>query len=254
MSGGPGVRRVLITGASRGLGRALAEEMAERGHTVVACARSQGQLDDLRSTIGPRHRVAVVDVRDEAAVAAWMRDVLAEGTPDLAILGAGVANRNAPLWEVPADELRAVIDTAVPGTANVIRALVPAMASAGGGVIVAMSSGLGRSVAPQLAPYCAAKWAIEGMIGALARELPPGVTALTVEPGMIRTDMLRQYLGTGADAYPAADGWAAHAADFLLALDGRHNGQALSIGQRTSRESRGFAARAVSRLRGGSDR
>src|SRR6185295_7668060 len=97
-------------------------------------------------------------------------------------------NANAPLWRVPVEEFDQVIDVNIKGVANVIRAFLPAMIERGNGVVVNFSSGWGRSTAADVAPYCATKWAIEGLTQALAQELPKGMAAVPVNPGIIDTD------------------------------------------------------------------
>lgn len=255
MSGPPTRRCALITGVSRGLGRALAVELARRGHAVIGCARSERALEELGTELGTElggdHRLAVVDVTDEEAVQRWLAPLAGEWLPDVVLMNAGVANDAAPLWEIPAAELQRVVRVATDGIGNVVRALVPRLAARGSGVLVAMSSGLGRSAARGMAPYCAAKWAIEGMMAALALDLPHGLAAATLDPGMVRTDMLRQYLGRGAQSHPAPEAWAVEAATLLLSLDGTSNGAALSVGRNAQGGPRGFAARAIARMRGG---
>jgi NAD(P)-dependent dehydrogenase (short-subunit alcohol dehydrogenase family) len=140
--------------------------------------------------------------------------------------------------------MAAVVDTALMGSAHVIRAVLPAMAARGRGVLVGVSSGLGRSVARGMAPYCAAKWGLEGLMRALALDLPPGLAAVTLDPGAIDTEMLRRYIGESARQHPPPATWAATAVPWLLALDGRVNGQALTL-----RGGATLAARALSRLR-----
>ena len=85
---------------------------------------------------------------------------------------AATINRNAPLWKVPAEEFSRVIDVNVKGVVNVIRHLLPAMIERSHGVVVNFSSWWGRSGAAEVAPYCATKWAIEGLTRAMAAELP----------------------------------------------------------------------------------
>jgi NAD(P)-dependent dehydrogenase (short-subunit alcohol dehydrogenase family) len=97
-------------------------------------------------------------------------------------------------------------------------------------VIVNFSSGWGRSVSPEVAPYCASKWAIEGLTKALAAELPEGMAAVPLNPGVIDTDMLRKCWGDGAAAHSNAAKWAETAAPFILGLGPRHNGQSVSVG------------------------
>ena len=96
------------------------------------------------------------------------------------------------------------------------------------GVIVNFSSGWGRSVSAEVAPYCATKWAIEGLTKALADELPPGMAAIPLNPGIINTDMLQSCFGGDADSYPDPAEWAKKAVPYLLSLGPRHTGQSLS--------------------------
>jgi len=112
---------------------------------------------------------------------------------------------------------------------NVIRRFVPAMVERGTGVIVNLSSGWGRSTSPEVAPYCASKYAIEGLTKSLAQELPGGMAAIPLNPGVIDTDMLRQAWADGAAAYVKADEWAETAAPFLLQLGPKDNGKSLSV-------------------------
>jgi NAD(P)-dependent dehydrogenase (short-subunit alcohol dehydrogenase family) len=221
---------IVLTGATRGLGRALVAAFSVGGHTVVGCGRSQGHVQELRHAFPDPHLFSALDVTDAAAVQAWAADVLPKvGPPDLLINNAALMNHTAPLWEVPTDEFNALIDVNVKGVFNVIKAFVPAMVKRKSGVIVNLSSGWGRSTAPEVAPYCASKYAIEGLTLALAQELPPGMAAVPLNPGVIDTDMLRQAWSNGASAYPKVDQWAKKAAPFLLGLGAKDNGRSLSV-------------------------
>jgi NAD(P)-dependent dehydrogenase (short-subunit alcohol dehydrogenase family) len=223
-------RTILVTGATRGLGRALVPHFVSAGHAVWGCGRGAEAVADLKQTYGGPHDFAAVDVRDGPAVRAWADRLLsAFGPPDLLINNAALMNDPAPLWEVPAEQFDALIDVNVKGVANVIRAFVPAMVARGRGVIVNLSSGWGRSTSPEVAPYCASKYAIEGLTLALAQELPRGMTALPLNPGVIDTDMLRQAWADDAGAYPKADQWAKRAAPFLLGLGPKDNGRSLTV-------------------------
>jgi NAD(P)-dependent dehydrogenase (short-subunit alcohol dehydrogenase family) len=224
-------RTIVLTGATRGLGHALVPRFAALGHTVLGCGRSPDQVAALRREFGPPHAFAVVDVADDAAVAAWAHKLLrTHPAPDLLINNAALINANAPLWEVPVAEFDALIDVNIKGVANVLRHFLPAMIARGSGVVVNLSSGWGRSTAPDVAPYCASKWAIEGLTRALAQELPRGLAAVPLNPGVIDTDMLRSCFGESAGSYPSPEEWAKRAAPFLLKLGPRDNGQPLTVG------------------------
>lgn len=223
-------RVIVITGVTRGLGRALAERFLAEGHVVAGCGRSPAVTLGWSTPEGGRADFQVVDVRSNLEVGRWAARVLAAmGPPDLLLNNAAVINPNAPLWELDAEAFDAVIDTNIKGVANVLRHFLPAMTPRGRGVIVNFSSGWGRSVDAEVAPYCASKWAIEGLTQALALELPSGMAALPLNPGIIDTEMLRSCFGTAAGGYPDPEDWAVRAAPFLLSLDQRHNGQALTV-------------------------
>ena len=223
--------KIVITGATRGLGRALAEEFIRLGHTVLGCGRGGEAIFDLRMKYEAPDDFSVVDVAQDSKVALWAAKVLEAGSPpDLLINNAGLMNRLSPLWEQEDREFTKVVDVNVRSVANVIRHFVPAMVQAGRGVIVNLSSGWGRSVARDVAPYCATKYAVEGLTKALAEELPEGMAAIPLNPGVIDTDMLRSCFGAQASAYPKPAAWARPAADFLLGLGPDANGQALTVG------------------------
>ncbi len=223
-------KRIVITGVSRGLGLAMVERFIDLGHVVAGCARSAVAVQQLNERFGNLHDFQTVDVSDDAHVHRWARQVLANGdAPDLLINNAALINSNALLWQVPAEEFTRVIDVNIKGVFHVIRYLVPSMIEQGQGVIVNFSSGWGRSTAPEVAPYCATKWAIEGLTKALAEELPPGLAAVPVNPGVVHTEMLETCLGTDAATYPSPEQWAERAVGFLLTLGAEHNGQSLSV-------------------------
>ncbi len=222
-------KKILITGVTRGLGRALAEWYIANGHTVIGCGRSAEVLN-LRFTFPAPHDFTALDVVEENKVALWAEKVLAvHGAPDLLINNAALMNTPAPLWSVPAREFNQLVDVNLKGVANVIRHFVPAMVARKTGVIVNLSSGWGRSTSPGVAPYCASKYAIEGLTKALAQELPAGMAAVPLNPGVIDTDMLRQAWSEGAASYPKAEAWAKIAAPFILKLGPKDNGQSASV-------------------------
>ena len=220
---------VVITGATRGLGRAMVDEFARLGHTVLGCGRSKDGIEQLRRRAGPPHDFAVVDVAAEEEVKAWAGRLLRlQGPPELVLNNAGVINKNARLWEISGREFGQVMGVNVNGVANIIRYFVPGMVQRKRGVIVNFSSGWGRSTDAEVAPYCASKWAIEGLTQALAQELPSGMAAVALNPGIINTEMLQSCFGGSACGYPAPAEWAKRAVPFLLKLGPGDNGKALT--------------------------
>ena len=220
---------VLITGVTRGLGRAMVDEFARLGHTVFGCGRSESVIDQLRRQVGSPHEFATVDIASDEEVKAWASRLLSShGPPDLVLNNAGVINRNARLWEIDAREFSEVIDVNVKGTVNVIRHFVPGMIKRKGGVIVNFSSGWGRYTDAEVAPYCASKWAIEGLTQAFAQELPSGLAVVALNPGIINTEMLQSCFGGSASGYLSPAEWARSAVPFLLKLGPGDSGQQLT--------------------------
>ncbi|PSS19011.1 NADPH-dependent pterin aldehyde reductase [Actinidia chinensis var. chinensis] len=240
-------RTVLITGVSRGLGKALALEMAKRGHTIIGCSRSQDKLNSLQadlssasssssaqadsnSSSSERHILMNVDVRSNSSVEELARAVVEKkGVPDIIVNNAGTINRNNRLWEVPVEEFDAVIDTNIKGIANMLRHFIPLMVESKQGIIVNISSGWGRSAAAQVAPYCASKWAVEGLTRSVAKELPSGMAIVALNPGVINTDMLASCFGNSAALYQTPESWAPKAATMVLNLTTADNGASLTV-------------------------
>ncbi len=206
----------------------MVDEFTQLGHTLAGCGRNQTVLDELGRAFSSGY-FAKVDVSNDEQVSAFCQAAAAQvGPPDLLINNASIINKPAPLWEVSADEFDLVMAINVNGAANVIRHAVPLMAECRTGVVVNLSSGWGRSTSADVAPYCASKWAIEGMTQALAQEVPNGVAAVALNPGVINTGMLQRCWGEGAESYQSPQQWAAKAAPFLLGLSADDNGSSLT--------------------------
>lgn len=221
---------IVITGVSRGLGQAMTERFIQLGHTVVGCARSQAAVEQLNEKFGSPHKFTSLDVADEAQVMNWAKQILSDyKPPDLLINNAAMINQLAPLWEIPSEDFSRLIDVNIKGVAHVIRHWVPAMIEKGSGIIVNFSSGWGRSTSPQVSSYCASKWAIEGLTRSLAQELPNGMAAIPLNPGIIHTKMLEICYGEDAASYTSIQDWVDHAVPFLLQLSPADNGKPLTV-------------------------
>jgi len=222
-------RLIVITGVTGGLGEAMVAQFIAQGHRVAGCGRRTDRIAKLQASCGQPHRFAVADVADNESVRAWADALLADGdVPDLLINNAAVINPSVPLWEMSAEEAARVIDINVTGTIRVLQAFLPAMVKRSRGIVVNLSSGWGRSTSPHVGPYCASKWAIEGLTRSLAQELPTGMAAVALNPGIIATEMLRSCFGEqAASHYPDPAKWAGPAVRQLLALTPRDNGKSL---------------------------
>ena len=225
------LKLILITGCSKGLGLSMVRSFAALGHTIIGCARSAPAISALQKEFPAPHSFSVVDVSDAAAVETWAAQAIAShGAPDLLLNNAAVIHPNAPLWKVPAERFNRVIDVNVKGLANVLRSFLPAMVKAKKGVIVNFSSGWGRSTSPEVSGYCASKYAVEGLTASLAQELPAGMAAVALNPGVINTEMLQDCFGKeSASHYPSAEDWAKRAVPFLLKIGPKDNGHPLTV-------------------------
>lgn len=222
-------KTIVLTGCTRGIGRALLHAWDAMGHTVFGCGRNPNHVDALRADVGDRHQLAVVDIRNEARVKEWSESVIEHiGGPDFLVNNAAVVHRPAPFWETPQEEIDTLFHVNVLGTSRVLKAFLPAMILRGTGMIVNLSSGAGRSGIGGIAPYASTKWAIEGLSKSIAKELPKGMGIVPLSPGMVDTDMLRFCYGTTAGNYRNPRQWAHAAAAHILSLTPEHNGQSLS--------------------------
>ena len=173
---------ILITGSSKGLGRATAIELTRRGHHVIATARKLDALAGLE--VGTKLQL---DVTDEASVraavdAAGPIDVLINNAAEIFV---------APLETAPFDEIQRLYDINVFGTLRLIQAVAPQMRTREAGAIVNISSVVGKVGLPLTGIYCSTKWAIEGLSESLRIELSKfGVRVVLVEPGQIGTGAL----------------------------------------------------------------
>ncbi len=220
-------KHVCITGCTKGLGLALAKWFLENGWQVSGIGRNQDSINSLTSHKNGYFRS--VDVTDETALGLFAKELANEiGTPDLLVNNAGVINVNAPLWEVSPEEFGKVVDINIKGVYHSLRCFAPLMISRGSGVMINLSSGWGRSTSAEVAPYCATKWAIEGLSQAMAQELPQGIAVAAMNPGIIDTDMLRSCFGEDASSFGNATQWAERTGPYLAGLDASINGQALT--------------------------
>jgi NAD(P)-dependent dehydrogenase (short-subunit alcohol dehydrogenase family) len=179
----------LITGSSRGLGRAIAEAVLAAGDHLVATARDPETLADLAARYPATLRTAPLDVTDPAAAQAAVALALdAFGRLDVLVNNAGYGHI-APFEQMDPEAFRAQMDTNFYGVVNLTRAALPAMRRQGSGHILQISSVGGRIGNPGLSAYQSAKWAVGGFTEVLAQELAPlGIRVTTLEPGGMRTN------------------------------------------------------------------
>ena len=179
----------LISGASRGLGRAIADAALAAGHHVVAGVRSVSALDDLAAREPERLAVVPLDVTDDEQVRAAVDTAIERwGRLDVLVNNAGYANM-AAVEDVDVDDFRAQVETNFFGVVRLTQAVLPIMRRQRAGHIIQISSVGGRLARPGLAAYQSSKWAVTGYSGVLAQEVAPlGIQVTVLEPGGMRTD------------------------------------------------------------------
>ena len=219
---------VCISGCSKGLGRAMAIEFHKRGWKVAGGARNVEKLAKLNEETGESCFFHPFDVTKSAEVENFARSVIQKiGVPDLLVNNAGLINQNAPLTKVSPEEFSSILAVNLGGIHNMIRSFVPRMEKRGNGIIVNFSSYWGQSTAPEVGPYCATKWGVEGLTRSLAQELPQGLAAVAFNPGIIDTDMLRSCFGESASSHEKPNEWAKHAVDKLEKINPSDNGSTI---------------------------
>ncbi|WP_116450269.1 SDR family NAD(P)-dependent oxidoreductase [Blastococcus litoris] len=193
-----GPQRVLITGASSGIGRATAIELAGRGSRLVLVARGRESLEEAAaealSAGAEEALVRPADVIDPDAVQAAVDDAVAEfGGLDVVVHAAQVMAYGR-LEDVPREVFERTVDTAVHGTANVARSVLPVFRKQGAGHLVVVNSLLGNIAAPLMGSYVTAKWGQLGLIRVLQQETrdEPGISVSAVQPGGVDTPIYFQ--------------------------------------------------------------
>lgn len=182
---------VMITGASRGLGRAVALRLAREGHRLALCARSRADLEDTASQareLGAEVVAAPVDVADPEAAARFVEGVEGEyGRVDALVNNAGMG-WHKPFLEHSLEEIQQVLGSNLMGTIYMTRGVLTGMLTRGAGTIVNVVSDLGRRPLARMAPYVAAKHGVMGFAGSLLREVKDsGVRVTNLTPGLIDT-------------------------------------------------------------------
>jgi 3-oxoacyl-[acyl-carrier protein] reductase len=182
----------LVTGASRGIGAAIAAALAAAGATVIGTATSEAGAEAIGATLGDNGRGIVLNISDDDSVAAALQDIQGnEGTPTILVNNAGITRDNI-LMRMKTDEWDDVISTNLSGVYRVCKACLRGMMKARKGRIINIASVIGIMGNAGQSNYAAAKAGIIGFSKSLAREIGSrNITVNVVAPGFIDTDMTR---------------------------------------------------------------
>lgn len=183
------MRTFLITGVSSGLGRAFAEGALDAGHTVVGTVRREADREAFEALAPGRAHARRLDVTDDTAVRAVVDEVeAAVGPLDVAIANAGYGLEGI-FEETPLSAVRAQFETNVFGAAATLQAVLPHMRKRRAGHLMAVTSMGGLMAVPGMSAYCGSKFALEGMLESIRKEVTAfGIHVTAIEPGSFRTD------------------------------------------------------------------
>lgn len=223
-------RIFLVTGASRGIGRALLEELAARGHKIIGIGRSKSPVGELPISTHQNICFEQADVSDFAGLKlAIKRGISNFGVPDTVICNAAVCPVKQFTWDTRTDDLNEAMAINLGGISNTVKAVAPAMIKNQCGIIVGVSSKWGTIGVDGFSSYVASKWAVEGYMRCLAKELQEitGMAAVIWDPGSIDTELLRSAIGLKAARFPTPQEWAPLVVPELLALTPQNNGSKL---------------------------
>ncbi len=181
----------VVTGASRGIGRAIAQDLADAGARVIGTATSDKGAATIGERLGEQGRGAVLNVADPESISEFMGQLKEEGAPTILVNNAAVTRDNL-MMRMKDEEWSDVIDTNLTGVFRVSKALLRGMMKAREGRIVNIGSVVGFTGNPGQPNYCAAKAGVVGFTKSLAREVGSrNITVNTIAPGFIDTDMTR---------------------------------------------------------------
>lgn len=221
----------VVTGASRGIGRATALALARRGRTVALVGRTASGLDAVRrevESLGGQASIHLGDVALEADVTRVAEAlVAAHGAPEVVVHNAGIVHRGAKVHEAAVQSFDRVLAVNLRGPFLLTRALLPAMLAAGRGRMVYISSISATLGSPGAASYAASKWGLVGLMKSVAEEVRgTGLTAVGVLPGSVDTDMLA---GSGFAPQMTADEVASLVVYAALDAPAAMNGSAIEM-------------------------
>jgi NAD(P)-dependent dehydrogenase (short-subunit alcohol dehydrogenase family) len=187
-------KTAIVTGAARGIGRAIAERFAQEGARVMIADIDEVAAQNVAEEAGIQVIAQRLDVTSESS---WReavdRAIKDWGKVDILVNNAGIAGRSAPLWEYTVEEWRQVIGIDLTGVYLGCKSVVPGMIEAGYGRIVNIASIAGKEGNPNAAPYSAAKSGVIGLTKALAKEVATkGIIVNAITPAVIETEILKQ--------------------------------------------------------------
>ena len=198
------MKTALITGASSGIGEAIARILAENNYDLIICGRREERLKSLQSELGDKVKVdyLVFDVRDRDKVKEVLEPVATAREIDVLINNAGNAHGLSPIHEGDLDDWDAMIDGNVKGLLYVSKLIIPQMTDRSNGHIINIGSIAGKEVYPNGNVYCASKHAVDAINNGMRMDLNPfGIKVSQISPGLVETEFSKvRFKGDNARA------------------------------------------------------
>ncbi len=225
---------ILITGVTSGIGLALLKEFSNHGHNVIGCGRDLSKLNQTNLTESQKNLISSVDVSNDSMVKQWAYEVYNKYDQiDIIINNAGTKSQLLPTWETATNDYEQTIKTNILGVISVIRYFVPKMVRNKQGSIINLTSEWGKYADAYVSSYCASKFAVEGITQSLAKELPVGMTAVSLNPYFVRTELLESckelFLPGEYELSILPDEWARFSVPKILMIDHTDNGKSITI-------------------------
>jgi len=223
-------KTALITGASGGIGAAIAKALHDAGATIAISGTRLEVLEKVKAEVGERVHILPCNLAKPEEVEKLIPSAEAAlGSLDILINNAGIT-KDGLAMRMKDEDWQSVIDVNLTSNFRLSRAAMRSMMKKRWGRIINITSIVGVTGNPGQVNYVASKAGLIGMTKSLAQELPAGMAAVPLNPGVINTDMLQQCWAGGAASYPKADAWAKTAAPLILKLGPKDNGQSASVG------------------------
>jgi len=226
---------IVITGVTHGIGRSMVDWFIKNGHQVLGCGRSKDAISALNKQYeNQKGSFSVADVSDHVSVESWAKKCLTNfPSSDILINNAGICgNTYKVTWESSLAAFDSVIDINLKGTNYVVHSFIPSMLEAKRGIVINMSSLLGRNTihSKHASAYSSSKWAIEGYSAALSKELPEPLACVSLDPVAVDTPLLRSGISAEyCDKQQKPEEWAEKACPFILSVNREHNGKQQTI-------------------------
>ena len=224
----------VVTGASRGIGRAIALTFAKEGADVVLAARDKGRIEQVASEVramGRKALVAVTDVAKEVAVERMTQEALGTfGKVDILVNNAGISKPGTPVWTTTVEQWDEIMGVNLRGAFLCARAFIPSMMERHTGFIVNIGSDSGRMAGGNSGAYATSKWGLMGYTVSLAASLRPyGIRVNAINPGWVDTDMSRDRLPYDTDAWSTPEQIAQAALFLVTTAPPDFTGQAIDV-------------------------